>query len=258
MGAIITLCISSYGERIKDVVLPSYNSSILYLIIHQGGSRIDELDFLNRSDVSFVSLHDLGLSRSRNAGLDRVTTKYAYIMDDDVSIDTAKVLNLVGLIEKDRADVGTCQHQYESGRYPVRYKSRSFVHNMLSIAKVSSIDICVKISAIDNCGIRFDQGFGLGTNLPSGEEYIFLADCLKKRLLVKYYPVLIGIHPDVTSGMDFFSSYDKTIAKREMFKHVFGWKAPLFIFGFWIKKALIVRRAGFFWEFTRAMLLGLR
>jgi len=258
MDAMITLCISTCGDRIKNIVLPEYNPSILYLIIHQGSDRVDDLTFLGRRDVSFFALSDRGLSRSRNAGLDRVVTKYAYIMDDDVSIDIAKVLDLVRLIEEDAADVGTCKHRYQGGAYPARYKDHSFVHNLLSIAKVSSIDICVKMSSLNFNAIRFNQDFGLGSDLPSGEEYIFLADCIKKGLLVKYYPVVIGVHPDVTSGMDFFSQYNKTRAKREMIKHVFGWKAPLFVFLFWFKKAYVVRGSGYFWKFTKAMLLGLR
>lgn len=243
-------------ERVNRIVLPEFNPEVLYLIICQGCEEINVNGFEKRGDVLIVFRAERGLSKSRNVALDNVTTEYAYIMDDDVVVDASAILALVRLMRAEEVDVGTAQHRYENGLYPVEYKKHSFVHNILTVAKVSSIDICVKVNSLRFYSLKFDEGFGLGTSLPSGEEFIFLSDCLKKDLHLKYYPVLVGLHPNVTSGMDFFSSPYKALAKREMIRRVFGWKAPFFIFAFWLKKSLIVIRAGYFYRFSMALLFG--
>jgi len=106
--------------------------------------------------------------------------------------------------------------------------------------------------------IKFDERFGLGTNFPSGEEYIFITDCFKSGLTVKYLPINIGVHPNETSGMDFYTTPEKVLAKREMIKRIFTWKSPIFIFLFWLKKFPSVVKFGYGFQFTKTILLGLK
>ncbi|MHA6964797.1 glycosyltransferase [Zobellella denitrificans] len=255
----ITIIISTLSDRFFGIDLPPKNDLVQYIIIHQErrGSDVNIAEFLKRDDVKYHQVNSLGLSKSRNFGLDAVKTKYAYIMDDDVIFEPSKIIELVKLMNEGNVDVATCQFCYESGGGS-RYKSESFKHSILSVAKVSSIEICINVEAIKSNGIRFNENFGLGTDLPSGEEYIFLTDCLKSKLNVWYFPILTCTHPNVTSGLDFYTSANKVLAKREMIKHVFGKKAFFYIFAFWIKKFNIVRRSGCFSSFTKTMLFGWR
>lgn len=209
-----------------------------------------------REDVTYIQLNYPGLCKSRNIGLSNVMTKYAYIMDDDVELDLDKVIELVQKMESDSVDVATCQFKYLDGTFPKKYSVKFFEHDMLSSAKVSSIEICVNIESIRAHKIRFDERFGLGTDWPSGEEYIFLTDCLKAGLKVKYYPIVTGIHPNETSGQDFYTSSSKAVAKREMFKRVFGWKSWLYVTAFWIKKLPHAVKARCGYQFSRAILFG--
>jgi hypothetical protein len=101
----------------------------------------------------------------------------------------------------------------------------------------------------------FDLDFGLGSLYPSGEEYIFLTDALKLGLNVGYFPVVIGIHPDSSSGDDFFSSPIKIQAKRQMFIRIFGKYSFPIIVMFWIKKLLLLPNISSFLRFSRYLLL---
>lgn len=256
----LSIIISTANQRILGLNLNPAQSDVCYVVVHQvyDASYTNEAlpDFISRDDVTYIRLDYPGLSKSRNVGLSSVKTKYAYIMDDDVDFDLEKMIQLVNWMEVEQADVGTCQHIYQNGLYPYEYKQNVFKHGKLSLAKVASIDICLNVDSVRRRNINFDERFGLGTTLPSGEEYIFLSDCLNAGLSIKYFPLLTGIHPVLVSGTDFFSSPQKVLAKREMLLRVFGAFGIFYIFAFWLKKINIVYKRGYFWSFTKLMLIG--
>lgn len=237
-------------------MLKQSNVKCNVLIVVQGNAEgYQEFD-QDTQTIRIIFTKERGVSRSRNLGLNYCASKYAYIMDDDVLLDTNAIRVLVEKMEVDGVDLATCKYIKESGTYPKRYLETGFSHTLFSAAKVSSIEICLKVDVIRNLGIKFDECFGLGTNLPSGEEYIFVTDCIKAGLNVKYYPVLIGVHPEFTSGLDFYTENNKVIAKREMFKRIFGKKYIFFIIVFWLKKFYIAFKAGYGLRFTQAILFG--
>lgn len=258
----LAIIISTANQRISGLNLKPAHTDVYYVIVHQvyDASYTSEAlpDFISRDDVTYVRLDYPGLSKSRNVGLSSVKTKYAYIMDDDVDFNLAKISQLVDWMMVKQVDLATCQFVFENASLPRNYKTTPFKHTMLSAAKVSSIEICINIEKLRENGISFDERFGLGTTLPSGEEYIFVTDCIKAGLNVWFFPITAGVHPNITSGMDFYTSSHKTLAKREMFKRIFGWNAFLFIAAFWLKKSPNVLKVGCFWSFTKTMLLGLK
>lgn len=256
MNSYIAILISTSNNRINKNFF--FDRQFSYVIVHQvyDGKQYDEVGKFTSSNVEYKKLNYPGLSKSRNIALDICKAKYAYIMDDDVEFSLNNIRQLVEKMENDSVDVATCQFKYQDGTFPKKYSDESFEHSILSSAKVSSIEICVNIESIRQSGIKFDESFGLGTQWPSGEEFIFLTDCLKAGLKVKYYPIVAGIHPSETSGQDFYSSFSKSVAKREMFKRVFGWRSWLYIIAFWIKKLPNAVKAKSGIQFSRAILLG--
>lgn len=73
-----------------------------------------------------------------------------------------------------------------------KYSNSCFPLNYLTSLKISSWQIAFKLESIRNNEIRFDNRFGSGTPLGSGEENIFLYDCIKKKLKLLYIPICIG------------------------------------------------------------------
>jgi glycosyltransferase involved in cell wall biosynthesis len=256
----ITVIISTLNNRFLNVVEKYNKCKFDCLVIHQAcqDSIAEALKFADNYNFRYIPLNTRGVSKSRNFGLLHCATRYACIMDDDVVINYASIDELSKLMDAENVDVATGKYEYFNGEFPKKYKDKPFLHNMVSATKVSSIEICVNVESLKRHDLKFDENFGLGSKLPSGEEYIFLTDCLKSGLKVKYYPILIGAHPEETSGMDFYSSFEKTLAKRKMFQRVFGWKSLFFIVAFWVSKAFAIRSTGYFWSFTKVMLFGTR
>lgn len=254
------LLISTMHKNTKQVLdmLEVANISCDTLVIVQGCIEDYKEVRKNNQNIRILFCKERGLSKSRNLALKNCKADFGYIMDDDVILEENSIEKIVMKMVEDSADIGTSYFKYENGCFSKSNLSKPFKHDLFTTAKVSSIEMCIKIDSVKNNNIFFNEKFGLGTDLPSGEEYIFLSDCLKKRLNVNYYPICIGTHPNITSGDDFYSSSDKILAKREMLKHVFLWKSPLFVFAFWIKKIPHVIKAGYALKFTRTLLLGLK
>jgi glycosyltransferase involved in cell wall biosynthesis len=256
----LTIVISTMGSRIDNICLPKPNPSIHYLIVCQQDSETDFVDSVNnhlrdRSDLKILFSNTRGLSVSRNIGIKNVQNEYMYIADDDIVIDTKELLRGLEIIINQAIDVGTVMHAYSKSGFAKKYPRIIKKHNYRSIGSVSSIDLIIKTKSIVENKIQFNENFGLGTTRPSGEEYLFLADCLNKKLQVVFLPVLVSTHPEITSGQDFYSTVSKIKAKKEIIEIVFKRWSWLVRAIFWIKKLPIAMRGGNGWSFTYYLLL---
>jgi len=255
----LIIAISTFGRRIENIILPEEIQNVGYMLVHQTNNEsFNSEELLRRSDVIYVGDESIGISKSRNIALlrSRDHAKYVHIMDDDVKIDTYAILNLAKSMEKDGIDIGTGIHAFHNGELSVEKTNFQFSHTLISMAKVSSIDLCLNLKSVYAYNIEFDETFGLGTSSPSGEEYVFLADALRSGLKIDHYPIVIGTHPDLTSGMDFYSTKNKIIAKRRMLNRVFGKLSFIFIIAFWIKKIGRAKEEGCALNFTKGILIG--
>jgi len=249
----IVYAISTIGDRINNIDYSRLllHDDVCYLIIHQSHHSCVIHDsilklFSSRDDVHYIPCCEIGLSSSRNIALakGKFLAEYIFILDDDVSFSIANTFKLIQQMILDNVDVGCCYHKYTNGGSTLKNVNKSKV-NYVNAAKVSSIDICLKSRVAEDHRVFFDTNFGLGTNLPSGEEMIFLTDCLKFGFLVYRYPIEVCTHPPIASGLDFFSSKLKVKAKKEMFKRIFGPKYFLFFFLFVLKKLPRAIAAGY-------------
>ena len=257
-AASITIGISTVEENLNELTIPKTDADIVYLIViqHKNDFKYNKIpaQLSRRLDVNIILSQERGLSKSRNIIIRNARTKYIHFMDDDVRIDTDGVKSLASQMRMHKGDIITGTYTTLSGSPPKNYKKHIFQHNILSAAQVSSIEICVDRESIFNNGIFFDINFGLGTSLPSGEEYLLLADALRKNLLVLFSPTSVGVHPDITSGDDFYSSAAKVRAKKEMIRRVFGTYFPIVSFLFWAKKISKVKTFKQAYLFTIIML----
>ena len=122
---------------------------------------------------------------------------------------------------------------------------------------VSSIEITFKLKSIQNANIKFDEEFGLGTEMPTGEESIFLVDAYKKKFLkILYVPIPIVIHPLESSGTEW--NNEKMIkGKGAMFGRMFGKFGYFFNLLFSLKKYSLYKKEHSFVVFFGMMNDGL-
>lgn len=242
----ISIVISTISARIEKLVIPQA-SNIEYVVVHQNPHEAKQSiihELLSRKDVVYTPLYEHGLTKSRNVGIANASGDYVLIMDDDVTFSIEKIYQLIKTMIDEEIYVATYYHQYLDGR-TTKINNKSYYLNKLTVAQPSSIDICFNKRVLAEKNIKFDELFGLGSKYPSGEEMIFLSDCLSSGLPVKRYPLEICVHPPITSGLDFYSSPQKIAAKAAMFSRVYKkWWRVMFIL-FVIKKIPRVFKAGY-------------
>jgi len=232
----VTVLISTMGARINNITLPCFSSDVLYVVVHQ--QPLAPFSF-GRDDVLYIVSSESGLSKSRNLALQHCSTKYGFICDDDVMIDVKELTKAVDVAESKGSDILACRFLYSDGSMN-SYPADGFLHGVKSVASICSIEILVNIVSLRRKSICFDETFGLGTPLPSGEEFIFLTDALKSGLEVRHSSCVVCTHPPISSGMDFFSTKEKILAKRHMLMRVFGPWGPLLMLVFFAKKSKVL------------------
>ncbi|OOE62351.1 hypothetical protein [Salinivibrio kushneri] len=231
-----------------------YRPSCDYLVINQ----IINIERGALCTPNCISLVEKGVSKSRNAALSFCESGLALISDDDVSYvkDVEHVIKKA-FDENPEADIITFQFLDNDYRlYKRNYRQKTFWHDVYSLAKVSSVEIAFRVDSIKGANLRFDENFGLGSKLPSGEEYIFLVDALKRGLKILYMPIPILIHPGESSGGQFKSNPDLIMSKGAMLYRIFGYKSYLMALVFALRK---YKRAHMsFVNFYRLMISGIK
>lgn len=251
-----SLLISTMNERVLALSeLPEING-VKYIIVHQqsDGFIIDSTVadlvkvFNDRLDISYFSMYELGLSKSRNFALRVCDTEFACIMDDDVVImDVGFVEKLEQAFIRTQADMICTRVITDDNKYFKKYIYDGHRYNIFTCAKISSIEMCVNVKSLRKLNLQFDCNFGLGSHYPSGEEYIFTSSCLKSGLKISHLNYYFLYHPIESSGMDFYSSDKLILTKFKMFEKVFPY-AYFFVYTIFIlrkSKTLITNRKFF-------------
>lgn len=180
----------------KDFSLP-LRSHILgdYIVINQTSFPKYPNLFYSTDNKKFISTRDRGLSNSRNLAIDNSNADICLLADDDLYYYD----NYVAIVESSykkypNADVilFDIDEDDDSPRRRKKVQNREGRMNMISVLRGNSVRISFKLSSINKKGIRFNTLFGAGSKyFTSGEDNIFLIDCLRSGLNVYYVPVSI-------------------------------------------------------------------
>lgn len=249
----IQILISTLNSGLFNI---SYDNKFSYLIVHQVNdgkknsyqSHIENLKSDASLDLKYLQSDSLGLTFSRNLCLQNAAedADYYWIMDDDVMLHPDAYNRLSkGLLgkysDKYLVDVFIVNH---SSNINDKVIGQCHFHNFITAASIASIDIIFSRDVL-HCGVIFNSNFGLGSRYPSGEEYIFITDLMKLKYSVYQSDMVVSYHPPLASGLDFYTSPLKLVAKKKMFIRIFGDYLGFFLyFLFILKKSpiLIVTR----------------
>jgi glycosyltransferase involved in cell wall biosynthesis len=159
-------------------------------------------------NLKFISVNDKGLTKSRNLALENSTNDICVLCDDDLFYykDYEEKI-LEAYIENSEADIIVFQVKKSNDSFYKRYGEKKKYLNFFTSMKVSSVEITFKRNSIIDSGIKFNEHFGAGSRFTSGEELIFLAQCLKSGLKILYVPICIGKLMD--SESTWFNGFDK-------------------------------------------------
>ncbi|HSQ87299.1 glycosyltransferase family A protein [Romboutsia sp.] len=191
-------------------------------------------------NIKMINYNEIGIARNRNRSLQNASEDICILSDDDVEYvkDFEKIIEQA-FIDNPDADIITFQAMTPQGEMFKNYRNEEFEHNKMTILRTSTIEIAFKLKSIKNNNIKFDNEFGLGSTYASGEENIFLMDCLNKGLKIKYIPKVIVLHEKESSGK--ILNEAAIYSKGPLFYRLFGPISVFLNFAFIIKKLPIIR-----------------
>ncbi|MEQ5621903.1 MULTISPECIES: glycosyltransferase family A protein [Providencia] len=239
----IEIAISTLNDGIHKI---HFNPKFNYLIVHQINNNKDYSHYerlIKLKNIRYIKSHSIGLSKSRNLAIKNSDADYIWIMDDDVKIDDNAYDDFFKIINSNtKFDMLILSHSSTSRSHNNKAYSLSSI-NRYNAMSVSSIDMLLNRKSIIDNKILFNENFGLGTNLPSGEEFIFTTQMLKKKLKIYKTNIIFSYHPPIASGHDFYSDNRKLKAKLAMFTITYGETIGRFLFlCFIIKKIKILMK----------------
>ncbi|APG51984.1 hypothetical protein L3033_002800 [Providencia stuartii] len=270
----IAILISTTYKRLSNIQSHQFpvSDKLNYIISCQGEKEHNDDFYISHLDKvfssnSYVLLHlkKSGLSNNRNNCLsyfikNDTNSTHCYIADDDISIIKENLFTLKDIASKNNIDlaIGKVITDNESKIEYKNYPDKQFFFSLISASKISSVEMLISKSILLKTKVEFDKNFGLGTTFPSGEEYIFSTDIIKKKGKVCFFPINICIHPMESSGKDFFSSRDKIQAKGAMLCRIFGSKKAKLLALIWaIKKHTVYKKYISFFSFKKTLFSGI-
>jgi glycosyltransferase involved in cell wall biosynthesis len=229
----LNLLIATIDEGIEQVAvnLPAPFPGVGFFVSHQITAeqfRVLPAE-LKRSDVTVTVLEGRGLSRNRNKTLQMADGDIALLADDDAIYRPEHFERVFRVFEEaDAPDVVCFKIATPEGEAEYKvYSPDAYSLNEESRHYISSLEIAFRVAPVKEKAICFDERFGLGSELiKSGEEAVFIFDCIRAGLKVSYIPEYVVEHgrESTTKIQDEFSE-ERVVFKGAYDARRYGWKA---------------------------------
>jgi len=159
-----------------------------------------------RSDYDNITvLNDpvYGLSRSRNTALKQGNRALCWFLDDDVVIAHDAVATIVNAFNvKTGCTLKIFRIANADGSLFRAYNSRLKVPKRpVQLRGMCSIELVVNRRQVLKTGVLFREDLGLGTDLPTGEEFVFAAQLLQQQAAITFEHEVIVKHDAHHSGL---------------------------------------------------------
>lgn len=193
---------------------------------------------LLRPDIEIHTLDRRGVSPNRNNALLHCTAEIILNGDDDLTYSRE---GLIALMEKfaqnPGLDFATFRHTGPDRKpYPA---SEADLASMPRNYSVATFELAFRRKVVDS-GVRFDERFGPGASLASGEDEVMLLTLRRLGLRGRFFPIDIAAHPTLTTG---FRKISNPATARGM-GAVIGMSYPATGFPRVILKAIRMNRSG--------------
>ena len=189
------------SDGIRRVALASHPrvEGVEYLVSWQTDGNDCVPKELERPDFRITTSHTRGLSVNRNIALSKATAPLLLISDDDVKYTEEGLRSVIdAFLHYPDKDIIT--FRYISTSHSKFYPSHSC--NLSTPKKgyfVTSFEIAFRRRRVQG-KIWFNENFGIGAPFPSGEEDLFLRDCLDAGLKGMFLPITIVRHDRSTTS----------------------------------------------------------
>ena len=241
MSLKLTIGYSVLRERIQNIAPPAERPDWETVIVVQNpGEKSWQLaDFpklTGRGDLSSEELQSTGVAKSRTRAIWLAKSEYLVFADDDIVFSESGLEEAVKYLDQNpRLSLLLAQAQDPSGKLRKQYPKSPAKLSVWNSARAATYEMIIRVDAIRQFGVVFDENFGAGSENYLGDEYIFIADLLRAGGKAEFVPITIATHPEDSSGSGWGTSRDR-VARARVFTRVFGALAPLVRLGFGLRR----------------------
>ncbi len=225
----------------KDIYLLLKNMNIrnnYYIVNQSNDSNLKEI--ITTPEGTIHTYKEKGLSRSRNRCIFESKNDICLIADENVTYTKDFDKTIKEEFEKHN-DYDVIAFYVENAK-PINNLKNGRV-NLLNSMKLCSVQIAFRKKSIIEKNILFDERFGAGSLLyKSGEENIFLSDCIRNNLKICYCSKKIGYLKQHEST--WFKGFDEDyfISKGACYKRIFKKCSFIINLQFLIRKHKIYKK----------------
>lgn len=223
----LTFGYSTLANRLGNIELPALPPDWNALITVQSGTALPPtVEQLLRSPtgerVTTKAFHGKGVTKLRNQVIKHATGEYVIFADDDIAFKEEGIQKALNYLEQNKAVALLLgQAEDERGKLRKNYPKKITKLTKLNSARAATYEMIIRLDAIKNAGVLFDEGFGAGAEITYlGDEYIFISDLISANLRCVYAPIVLAIHPTDSSGSGWGTDYDRK-ARALTFDRVF-------------------------------------
>lgn len=230
-----------------EVLVATVNADVLELIkkmnIQTNAIIVNQCDEYSYEEIKYngklikvYNFKERGVGLSRNNSLMRATADIVLFADDDeVLVDNYEKI-IIGEFEKNKTvDMFVFNIDADSKERKIyKIKKNKRIHKYNSL-RYGAVRFAVKLKSVRRENILFSLLFGGGCKYGSGEDSIFIYDCLKNKLKVYSSPEVIA-EVDMSSST-WFKGYNEKFFydKGALFYCLHGNIAILFMVIFLIR-----------------------
>jgi hypothetical protein len=232
----LTLGFSSLTDRVSSIRVGALPVGWRVNLVTQGS--LENPTNLN-DDSHFDAIRHLdsiGVAKSRNANIDLCETEYLVFSDDDVRFEINGLREVVEYLDANlEVSLVLARAQTPAGQLRKSYPNSIQKLGLFNSARAATYEMVIRVSEVSRLGVRFDENFGAGVENYLGDEYIFIADLIRKGGKAIFAPITIATHPEESSGGNWGSDRDRR-ARAKIFNRVFGPLAPLVRLAFGLRR----------------------
>lgn len=151
---------------------------------------------INDNKLTIVNTQTIGVGKNRNLGLAFANTDICILGDDDMIYKDDYITIIKNAFESlPKADLiifDIIINDIKNKRQKAKKITKIKRINKSNYRQYGAARIAIKIASLKNKNVHFTEMFGGGTLFSSGEDTIFLKNCLDKKMKIYTYPAVIA------------------------------------------------------------------
>lgn len=173
-------------------------------------------------DILWMSLNERGVGLSRNNALMRASGDILLFADDDVVYTDDYVEKIAGCFENNpKSDLIVFNLQSQNPNRPEAIVEKEYKLHWYNSLKFGAFRIAIRKDAIREANVFYSLLFGGGAKYQSGEDNLFIVQCLKKGVSGLASKEIIGTVQQEEStwfkGFDEKYFFDKGVLMKQCF-----------------------------------------